>query len=39
MLNISKETASYFDVLIKSVETKNEKPFVEFVYAQFLKSI
>ena len=39
LLNISKETASYFDVLIKSVETKAEKPFVEFVYAQFLKNV
>ena len=36
MLNISKETWSYFDALIKSVEKRNEKPFVEFVFSQFI---
>ena len=38
-LNISKETQSYFDALIKSVEKKNEKPFVEFVFERFVKNI
>jgi Fic family protein len=37
ILNVSKETQSYFGALIKSVEGKSEKPFVEFVYNQFLK--
>jgi len=39
ILNISKETQSYFDALIKSVEKKNEKPFVEFVFERFVKNI
>ena len=39
ILNISKETQSYFDALIKSVEKKNEQPFVEFVFERFIKSI
>lgn len=39
ILNISKETQSYFDALIKSVEKKNEKPFVEFVFERFVKGI
>lgn len=37
MLNVSKETTSYFDALINSVENKDERPFVEFVYSQFLR--
>ena len=39
ILNISKETQNYFDALIKSVEKKNERPFVEFVFERFVKSI
>lgn len=39
ILNVSKETQGYFDALIKSVETKNEKPFVEFVFERFVKYI
>ncbi len=39
MQNISSDTQGYFDSLIKSVETKEEKPFVDFVYRTFLKSI
>jgi len=39
ILNISKETQSYFDALIKSVEKKNEKPFVEFVFERFINNI
>ncbi|OIO22049.1 hypothetical protein AUJ17_00825 [Candidatus Micrarchaeota archaeon CG1_02_47_40] len=39
LLNISKETQAYFDALIKSVEKKNEKPFVEFVYGRFIRDI
>jgi len=34
MLNISKETQSYFDALIRSAENGEERPFVEFVMAQ-----
>jgi len=39
MVNVSKETQGYFDALIKSVEKKNEKPFVEFVYRRFVHDI
>ncbi len=39
MLNVSKKTQGYFDALIKSVENKNEQPFVEFVYGRFLQDI
>lgn len=39
LLNISKDTPNYFDSLIKSVEKKDEKPFVEFVFDQFVKYI
>jgi Fic family protein len=39
ILNVSKETQGYFDALIKSVEKKDEKPFVEFVYGRFLLDI
>ena len=39
LLNISKDTQSYFDALIKSVEKKKEEPFVDFVLEQFLKYI
>ncbi|MFH0973800.1 MAG: Fic family protein [Candidatus Micrarchaeota archaeon] len=39
ILNVSKDTHGYFDALIKSVEGKNEKPFVEFVFQQFLRFV
>jgi len=39
MVNVSKETQGYFDALIKSVERKDEKPFVEFVYGRFIRDI
>jgi Fic family protein len=39
MLNVSKETEKYFDALIKSVEKKDEKPFVQFVLGQFVHYI
>ncbi len=39
MLNISKDTEKYFDALIKSVEKKDERPFVQFVLEQFLHYI
>ncbi len=39
LLNVSKDTQEYFDSLIRSVEKKGEKPFVEFVYACFIKAI
>ena len=39
MLNVSKETQGYFDALIKSVEKKDEEPFVEFVYGRFIRDI
>ncbi len=39
MLNISKDTDKYFDALISSVENKDEKPFVTFVYDQFIKYV
>jgi len=34
MLNISKETQSYFDALVASAENKDDKPFVRFVLDQ-----
>jgi len=37
ILNISKETRSYFDALVKSVEKDDEKPFVRFVYEKFVQ--
>ena len=37
ILNISKQSQGYFDALIKSVEKKDEKPFVEFVYGRFIR--
>ncbi|MGV8176615.1 MAG: Fic family protein [Candidatus Bilamarchaeaceae archaeon] len=37
MLNVSKETAGYFDALVGAVEKKDERKFVEFVWAQFNK--
>lgn len=37
ILNVSKQTQNYFDALIKSVEKKVEKPFVEFVYERFVQ--
>ncbi|MDO8554815.1 MAG: Fic family protein [Candidatus Micrarchaeota archaeon] len=39
MLNISKDTDKYFDALISSVENKDEKPFVQFVFEQFIKYV
>ena len=39
MLNISKETSEYFENLIKSVEEKNEKYFVQFCYKTFMQQI
>ncbi len=39
MVNVSKETQGYFDALIKSVEKKNEKPFVEFVFERFIQCL
>ncbi len=39
MLNISKETSEYFGALIKSVEEKNEKYFVQFCYQTFIKQV
>lgn len=38
LLNISRRTAPYFDALVKSVEKKDEKPFVEFVLEEFLQA-
>ncbi|MFH0971658.1 MAG: Fic family protein [Candidatus Micrarchaeota archaeon] len=38
-LNISKQSQAYFDALIGSVEGKDEKPFVEFVYLRFISDI
>ncbi len=35
ILNISKQTGKYFDALVKSVEKKDERPFVEFVAGEF----
>ncbi len=37
ILNISKQTGPYFDALVKSVEKKDERPFVEFVAQEFEK--
>ena len=39
ILNISKETQNYFDALIRSVEKKDEKPFVVFVYECFIQQV
>jgi len=39
ILNISKDTSEYFKDLIKSVESGNEKFFVEFCYKAFLKQV
>lgn len=38
ILNISKQTGHYFDALVKSVEKKDERPFVEFVAQEFEKT-
>jgi len=35
MLNISKETARYFDALVSSVEKGDDRPFVQFVLESF----
>ncbi len=37
LVNISKDTQEYFDALIRSVEKKDEKPFVQFVLDRFVK--
>lgn len=37
ILNVSKQTAQYFDALVKSVEKQDERPFVEFVAREFEK--
>jgi Fic family protein len=39
MLNISKEANEYFEALIKSVEEKNEKYFIQFCYKTFLQQV
>lgn len=39
LLNISKESQAYFDALVQSVEKKEEKPFVEFVYNRFVAAL
>jgi len=38
-LNISKETSEYFECLVKSVEERNEKYFVQFCYRTFIKQV
>lgn len=38
-LNISKDTSEYFEALVRSVEKKNEKYFVQFCYKAFIKQI
>jgi len=37
LVNISKDTRAYFDAIIRSVEKKDEKPFVQFVLDRFIK--
>ncbi|PIU09254.1 hypothetical protein COT30_05300 [Candidatus Micrarchaeota archaeon CG08_land_8_20_14_0_20_49_17] len=37
LVNISKDTQAYFDAIIRSVEKKDEKPFVQFVLDRFIK--
>ncbi|MDO8340190.1 MAG: Fic family protein [Candidatus Burarchaeum sp.] len=39
LLNVSKDTEGYFDALIKSVEKKDEKSFVEFVFKCFVQAV
>jgi Fic family protein len=39
ILNISKNTPEYFEALIKSVETKNEKQFIKFCCQAFITQI
>jgi len=39
MLNISKETSAYFSALIRSVEERTEKYFVEFCYKTFIEQV
>ena len=39
ILNISKETTKYFEALIKSVEEKNDKYFVQFCHQTFMKQV
>lgn len=38
-LNISKDTSEYLEVLVRSVEKKNEKYFVQFCYNAFIKQV
>ena len=37
--NISKDTKEYFEALVESAETKNDRPFVLFCYNTFVKQI
>ncbi|PIN99268.1 MAG: hypothetical protein COT90_00345 [Candidatus Diapherotrites archaeon CG10_big_fil_rev_8_21_14_0_10_31_34] len=39
LLNISKKTSDYFNALIKSVETKDEKHFVKFCHKTFIEQV
>ncbi len=39
LLNISKNTSKYFDALIRSVETGQEKFFVKFCYNTFIEQV
>ncbi len=39
LLNVSKDSQPYFDSLIKAVEKKDEKQFVEFVFQHFIEWI
>jgi len=39
LLNISKDPQPYFDALVRSVETKDERPFIHFVYQFFVEWI
>lgn len=39
LLNISKQTSKYFEALIKSVETGQEKFFVKFCYKTFIEQV
>ncbi len=39
LLNVSKGAQDYFDSLIRAVEKKDEKPFVEFVYDCFIEAV
>jgi fido (protein-threonine AMPylation protein) len=39
LLNISKETARYFDALIRSAEKEDEMPFVQFAWERFCEGM